>query len=274
MDIIPDKFRGRAAYELSLKLKEANCHLRTGFIGTPYLCRVLSATGSNNIAYRLLLQEDYPSWLYEVNMGATTIWERWNSILPDGTISGTDMNSLNHYAYGSIVEWLYRDAAGIDPMEEHPGFRKFRLVPKPDALLGSVEAVYHSPVGTIKSAWRYLEGGELEFNFTVPYGATALLTLPKHPDGIADKELAPGTHSYRYVPQGAKYALNLDTPLRELREHPAAVEAIYRALPHLPIMRILCEMSGGRSLRDVSREGFFTLTPEQESALSREMSNG
>ncbi|MCL2171626.1 MAG: family 78 glycoside hydrolase catalytic domain, partial [Defluviitaleaceae bacterium] len=119
-DIIDEKFRERTAHALSLKLKESGFHLRTGFIGTPYLCRVLSKEGYNNIAYRLLLQEDFPSWLYAVNMGATTIWERWNSILSDGSISDTGMNSLNHYAYGSIVEWLYRDAAGIEPDEEHP----------------------------------------------------------------------------------------------------------------------------------------------------------
>ena len=95
-------------------------HLKTGFLGTPVLCRALSKCGDSETAYTLLLQEDLPSWLYEVNMGATTIWERWNAVLPDGVISGIGMNSMNHYAYGSIVEWMYRNMCGINPTEEAP----------------------------------------------------------------------------------------------------------------------------------------------------------
>ena len=99
-------------------------HLDTGFCGTPFLCRVLSENGHNEIAYTLLLNDDFPSWLYEVKMGATTVWERWNSVLPDGSISGTGMNSLNHYAYGSIVDWMYRNVCGLNPCEEAPGYKK------------------------------------------------------------------------------------------------------------------------------------------------------
>ena len=97
------------------------------------LCRALSKCGDSETAYTLLLQEDLPSWLYEVNMGATTIWERWNAVLPDGVISGIGMNSMNHYAYGSIVEWMYRNMCGINPTEEAPGFKRVRLAPEPDS---------------------------------------------------------------------------------------------------------------------------------------------
>lgn len=272
MDIIPEQWQERTAYALHLKLKESGYHLRTGFIGTPYLCRALTASGGNNISYRLLLQEDFPSWLYEVNMGATTIWERWNSILPDGSISDTGMNSLNHYSYGSIVEWLYRDAAGIDPMEKYPGFRKFRLAPHPDPLLGSLEAEYHSPVGTIKSAWRYLDTGELEFCLTVPYGASALLILPEYPGEDAEQQLAPGVHTYRYLPTGAaEPAFGLDTPIREIYERTDVAAVLKQELPELTGMMLFTMMAGERSLRDFMREEFFDLTEEQAANLVEKM---
>ncbi len=270
-DILPEEWREQAAYSLQLKLKESGYHLRTGFVGTPYLCPVLSATGSNNISYRLLLQEDFPSWLYQVNMGATTIWERWNSILPDGTISDTGMNSLNHYSYGSIVEWLYRFAAGINPMEEYPGFRHFRLAPKPDPLLGGAEASYRSASGEIKSSWRYREDGELELAFTVPFGTTAALTLPEHPD-LGELRLEAGEHTFRYMPVSAqRLRYDLDTPIREIYENTAAAEALQRVLPDLTGMMLFTMMAGERSINDFIREGFLTLTGEQALELSKKM---
>ena len=108
MDLVPDELRPRIIASLVELLKENNYYLKTGFVGTPYLCRVLSENGHNDIAYKLLLNEEFPSWLYAVKLGATTIWERWNSLLPDGRFGELGMNSLNHYCYGSIVEWMYR----------------------------------------------------------------------------------------------------------------------------------------------------------------------
>ena len=267
MDIMPEKWRDKIARALSLKLKESEFHLRTGFIGTPYLCRVLSAEGYNNTAYRLLLQEDCPSWLYQVNMGATTIWERWNSILPDGSMSDTGMNSLNHYAYGSIVEWMYRDVAGINPIEEYPGFRKFKLAPKPDPLLNSIDAVFHSPSGTIKSAWKYLEADEIKYSFAVPYGTVALLTLAHFPDGFADKELTPGIHNFRIKLPLQTDKFTLDTPISELYNYPKIIEMLHKELPQLPRFAMFREMAGMRSLRDFCKEGFISLTDEEASAL-------
>ncbi|MBI5958957.1 MAG: family 78 glycoside hydrolase catalytic domain, partial [Chloroflexi bacterium] len=133
MDLIPDAHRERVKNDLIARLDKDNTHLRTGFVGTPYLCRVLSAIGANDLAYKLLLNEDFPSWLYAINLGATTIWERWNSLNPDGSISSTGMNSLNHYAYGSIVEWMYRDMCGLNPSSGNDGvtgFRHARIAPK------------------------------------------------------------------------------------------------------------------------------------------------
>jgi alpha-L-rhamnosidase len=159
-------------------LKKDKNHLKTGCVGTPYLCRVLSETGNNDIAYTLLLNKDYPSWLYAVTMGATTIWERWNSVLPDGKISGTDMNSLNHYAYGSIAEWMYRNVAGINPVEDQPGYRQVRLAPQPDYRLKYAKASLDSATGLYESQWELKEDGQLYFKFVIPFNATASVELP------------------------------------------------------------------------------------------------
>ncbi len=271
MDIIPDEFREQTANALRLKLKSSNFHLRTGFIGTPYLCRVLSNSGGNDIAYRLLMQEDFPSWLYEINMGATTIWERWNSILPDGSISDTGMNSLNHYSYGSIVEWMYRDAAGINPNENHVGFRQFDLAPKPHYFLNSVAAEYHSPCGTIKSSWKLLQNGELEFSFTVPFGATAKLTLP---DCSIDypNELTAGVYSFKYMPTHAvKPELDLDTPISEIYKIPAAAAVLEAELPKLTGLMLFSMLAGDRSLNDFINEGLLELDGESAADLARKM---
>ncbi|HIW80936.1 MAG TPA: glycoside hydrolase family 78 protein [Candidatus Acetatifactor stercoripullorum] len=269
-DIIPEKWREKTAYALRLKLKESKYHLRTGFLGTPYLCRALSENGSNDISYYLLLQEDFPSWLYEVKMGATTIWERWNSILPDGRISDTGMNSLNHYSYGSIVEWMYRNAAGIQPLEDFPGFRRFLLRPQPHPLLGSLDVSFQSPVGLIKSAWKYEEDGTLSFRFHIPHGASARLVLPFCADAPACLEA--GDYSFtadrKYLEQSP---YDLDTPISRLLADPKAAKALDKELPSLSRMMLFPMMSGERSLRDFMKEKFFTLTPEQEEALCRSL---
>lgn len=166
----------RAAMER--KFENSRGELRTGFVGTPYLCKVLTQNGLGNLAYSLFLREEYPGWLYEVNMGATTIWERWNSILPDGSVSDTGMNSLNHYAYGSVMEWVYQDVAGISPLEEAPGFRMARMAPRMDPRLAQVDFVFDSPVGTYKSAWVFTGNHSLCWTVEVPFGAKAQLVLP------------------------------------------------------------------------------------------------
>ena len=178
MDLVPESFRPRLIEDLKLKLRDDDLHLNTGFVGTPYFCPVLSENGANELAYELLLNDDYPSWLYAVKMGATTIWERWNSVLPDGSISDTGMNSLNHYAYGSIAEWMYRYMCGITPLENSPGFKHFELKPKPFGRLSSAKASFQSASGLIKSEWTIEKNGSLTFEFTIPFNTTANITLP------------------------------------------------------------------------------------------------
>ncbi len=152
--------------------------LKTGFVGTPLLCNVLSDNGLDALAYKLLLNEEYPGWLNEVKLGATTVWERWNSLLSDGTISGITMNSMNHYAYGSIAEWLFRHSAGIDFSEDAPGCTSAKFIPVLSFALRSMEAQYDSPSGIYKSTWKLSDPSHVTLSFTVPFGCTAALRLP------------------------------------------------------------------------------------------------
>lgn len=147
MDFAPEEAKPRLAELLLEKLKVKNGYLQTGFVGTAILNQTLSDNGCNEMAYKLLLNEEYPSWLYAVNLGATTVWERWNSVLPDGRFGSTDMNSLNHYAYGSIVGWMYRNMAGLRLQEDHPGFTRVTIAPQPDYRITRCDMEYHSAAG-------------------------------------------------------------------------------------------------------------------------------
>ena len=176
LNLIPEGARQRQIDTLIKKLKEENMHLTTGVVGTPILCPALTENGHADAAYTLLLNEDYPSWLYEVNMGATTVWERWNSVLPDGSISDTGMNSLNHYAYGSIVEWMYRYMCGLNTCEEHPGFSRFVIRPFPDERFTQVAMTYDSVKGRIRSAWEKSGEGYL-YTVEIPFDTEADFVL-------------------------------------------------------------------------------------------------
>lgn len=150
--------------------------LKTGFVGTPLLCPVLTQTGHADMAFELLLNEEYPGWLYEVKMGATTVWERWNSVDENGIIADNGMNSLNHYAYGSIAQWLYEDVAGIAPLE--PGFRKARLAPHMHPELKQLRARMESAAGTWDIFWKIQKNGDIFYRCVIPFGCTAELELP------------------------------------------------------------------------------------------------
>ncbi|MGB8451962.1 MAG: family 78 glycoside hydrolase catalytic domain [Anaerocolumna sp.] len=177
MDLVPEKFRERMIEALRKNLEDNKYYLKTGFVGTPYFCRVLSENGYNDLAYRLLFNEEFPSWLYEVKLGATTIWERWNSLLPDGKFGELGMNSLNHYTYGSIVEWMYRNMCGINPLEDYPGFKRIRLAPQPNNLLKYAKASINTAAGLYESGWSF-EEKKLHYKFTIPFNAQAELVLP------------------------------------------------------------------------------------------------
>ena len=151
--------------------------LQTGFLGTSILMKTLTDNGMADVAYELLFQRKNPSWLYSVDNGATTIWERWDSYTYESGMQDAGMNSFNHYAYGAVCQWIWETAAGISADTAAPGFRHIIMKPVPDKRLGHIEAEYKSAAGTIKSAWKY-EGDQWIWNFTVPEGATASVTLP------------------------------------------------------------------------------------------------
>ena len=162
------------AKSLAEKIAADGYCLQTGFVGTPYLLHVLSANGYTELAYTLLLREEYPSWLYPVTMGATTVWERWDSIKPSGDFQTVEMNSFNHYAYGAVADWLYGAAAGIRPVEESPGYAYVHIAPQPDPRLGWLSASVKTRKGTIRSKWQYTEG-KVRYDIDVPVSAEILI---------------------------------------------------------------------------------------------------
>ena len=172
MNLLPDELRQAAATRLIEKIKENHWLLGTGFLGTPYLLEVLSDTGHSDVAYRLLLNKDYPSWGYVIEHGATTTWERWNG---DQMRSDPSMNSYNHYAYGAVAEWMYRYAAGIDTVSNSAGFHTVYLHPNFDARVGHLNFDYDSAYGTIQSDWT-VQGDHATWKVTVPPNTTAVLS--------------------------------------------------------------------------------------------------
>ena len=175
--LVPEGKRARVIETLRTNLSEHNNHLVTGFAGTPYLLFALSENGMHDLAEKLLFHEDFPSWLYAVRMGATTIWERWDGILPDGSLHEPSMNSFNHYSYGSVGDWLYRVVAGI--RETSPGYRTLKLAPTLTRGLEYVRAEFESVFGTVVSGYECREG-KLRVFVTVLANCTAEVVLPEH----------------------------------------------------------------------------------------------
>lgn len=162
--------------QLEARVRENQGHLNTGFVGTPILCPALTHTGHHKTAVSLLLNEEFPGWLYCVNLGATTIWERWNSVLEDGHISSEGMNSLNHYSYGSIVAWMYGDVCGVRPAVA--GFRRARIEPHPDRRLKFAECRLDTAAGSYESKWSCQNDGTVTYEIRIPFGTMAELHLP------------------------------------------------------------------------------------------------
>ena len=174
-DLLPENRRARAAKHLRENVVARGNHLGTGFVGTPYLLPMLSESGNARTAYDLLLQDTYPSWLYCVKLGATTIWERWNSLTTDHGIHAPGMNSFNHYALGAVGDWLFGYVGGIQALA--PAYTRVRIRPYPDVRLGHAEVSFASPVGTIVSAWR-LRQHRLTLDLTIPVNVSAEILLP------------------------------------------------------------------------------------------------
>jgi len=176
-DLLPESQRKQAAERLAADVR-AFKHLTTGFLGTPLICQVLSDYGYFDEAYMLLNQTEYPSWLYPITKGATTIWERWDGIKPDGSFQEKSMNSFNHYAYGAIGDWMYRVIGGISIDPRQPGYKHILIQPHPGGGLTMAKASVHSMYGTVSSSWE-LKDGKMTLRVEVPANATASVRLPK-----------------------------------------------------------------------------------------------
>jgi len=176
-DLLPEAQRTTAAARLAADVKKFG-HLTTGFLGTPLLCQTLSDYGYLDLAYMLLNRTEYPSWLYPVTKGATTIWERWDGIKPDGSFQDPGMNSFNHYAYGAIGEWMYRVVAGIELDENHPGYKHILIQPQPGGGLTYANASVDSMYGRVASGWK-IAGDKFTLTGEVPPNTTATIRLPK-----------------------------------------------------------------------------------------------
>lgn len=176
-DMLPEALRMQAAQRLVENIHAYGDHLTTGFLGTPYLCHVLTRFGQDAMAYRLLLQETYPSWLYPVKMGATTIWERWDGIRPDKSFEAASMNSFNHYSYGAIGDWMYRVMAGMDTYTDGPGYKHIRVMPHPGGGFTNANATLQTYYGSLSSGWE-VRDGKTYYTIGIPPNTQADIFLP------------------------------------------------------------------------------------------------
>lgn len=238
---------------LGMLLEKGRNMLRTGFIGTPIVCKVLSEHGMSETAYRILLREDYPGWLQQVKLGATTVWERWNSLDENGNISGTGMNSLNHYAYGAVAEWLFGYAAGLkigdlqshtpgtrfadtDPMDTGQlapsvGGRYMRIEPELNWDLRSVDAKYHSAAGYYRCAWELPDPFHVKLSVEIPFGCEADLLLPLAKEQ-AFRHLEAGEYEFLYETEKPLHIpLGLRSKMKSIMENPHAVSLLRKYMP-------------------------------------------
>jgi hypothetical protein len=191
-DLLPANLRHEATAHLVRLIEQRDWHLSTGFLGTPGLLPALSENGELDVAYRLLLQDTYPSWGYQIARGATTMWEHWDSIKPDGSFENPAMNSFNHYAYGAVGEWLYRNIGGINPDPEAVGFQQMVIRPRPGGGIDHATASYDSIYGEISTSWRR-QGHRFTLDVTIPANTTATVHVPAvNPQAVTENGVDAG----------------------------------------------------------------------------------
>ena len=215
-NLLPDNKVKNAQTNLLRKLKDANYHLRTGFLGTPLLSKVLDDMGQIDMVYKLIFNETYPSWFYSINQGATTIWERWNSYSKTDGYNPMSMNSLNHYAYGAIGEWMYERIGGIAPLTA--GYKTIKIAPEPRDPLTSASASLNTPYGNVSSSWE-IANNEFQLEVVVPPNTTATIIMPRNAQDILNlngspfkessdlKRIETSTGSYELLAQPGTYRL-------------------------------------------------------------------
>ena len=227
MGLLDEDQTAYAGGRLAQVVARSGYTISTGFAGTPLVADALSSTGHLTEAYLLLMQTECPSFLYPVTQGATTIWERWDAIRPDGSLNDTGMTSLNHYALGSVADWLHRVVGGLSPAE--PGYARLRVAPKPGGGLTSARVWNETVRGRAEVAWRIADGS-LHLDVVVPAGSTATVELPCHPQGAVE-EVGPGEHSWSYeLPRDDRPRPDMHTPISVLAQDPALWRRIEAAL--------------------------------------------
>ena len=226
-DLLKEEYRNRVAELLEENLRNHKNHLTTGFVGTAYLCHALTENGRHGIAEEVFLQKDYPGWFYAIEKGATTIWERWNSVLPNGDFDESGMNSLNHYSYGAIGDWLYRKVAGINPLL--PGYRKILIRPYLTHGMTEMHAELETMYGTVKSAWS-CKDGKLTVDVQIPVNTTAVLVLPEQK---GERELGSGSYHYEYETTTSLVLgrFNQSSTVAEILDDDRASEIFYTCMP-------------------------------------------
>ncbi len=217
--------RHHAGQRLVELVRSHGYHISTGFIGTPLVCDALCSAGEYNAAFHLLMQRECPSWLYPVTMGATTIWERWDSLLPDGSVNPGEMTSFNHYALGAIADWLHRTVGGLAPSA--PGYRHLEVQPHPGGGLTSARVRHRTPYGVAECVWT-IHDRQIEVVVVVPPNTTARVTLPK---GGIPLEVGSGTHRWVYPYQMPDPSPRvLDIKLDSLIDDPEAWNTVVKTI--------------------------------------------
>ena len=219
--------RMRAGERLAVLARNSGYRVSTGFVGTALICDALVNTGQVETAFKLLMQKACPSWLYPVTMGATTIWERWDSMLPDGSVNTGEMTSFNHYAFGAIADWLHRTVAGLAPAA--PGYRRIAIEPQPGGGLSHAKARHRTPYGIAEAGWR-IANGEITVDVTVPPNTSARVVLPQ--SDMEPIEVGSGSHSWTYpFTRPKRPNLSLMSTFGELVEDGDAWDAIVKVAP-------------------------------------------
>lgn len=205
-ELVPEKYRKQTAQALVRLLEKENGHLVTGFVGTPYFCHALSRNGYTKEAYELLLKEDFPSWLYQVKMGATTVWEHWDGLKPDGTMWSPDMNSFNHYAYGAVGDWLYRVVLGLEIDEGDPGYHHSVISPRTGDAFSFAEGVYKSVYGPIAIRWDRLDQDTITLKVTIPPNTRSTIILEPGAEPAGQSMATDGPEEICFKLEDGRYA--------------------------------------------------------------------
>lgn len=251
----------RVIEQFKKRLKKDCNQIKCGFVGAPMLCTVLAEAGLFEFAYDFLLREEFPSWLYSVNLGATTIWERWNSVMSDGTISNTGMNSLNHYAYGSVMEFVYSYVAGIRIAES--GFKKAIIAPHPDVRLTYVNGTYDSVNGRYVCNWKIEKNGKFNVHIEIPFNCEAQVELPEYEQG--NMVLSTGSYDFTYMPmRDLRRPYHRKTTLSRLAKDGQAMGILGKYTPALAGIAASGDAElGATSLEQLLYMGFLPFDPEQ-----------